>query len=610
MVVFVISGRVLNNYVMEPIIHSSKSRESNHRDISARLRESLELLVGSIYPDHGKDVLAKEMISAFWPAQEAPRRRGRAPGSAIWNEKDSFVITYGNTFVDGEHKPLDLLHDFMEKRLKDEVNGVHILPYFPYTSDDGFAITDYRAVNSTLGAWEDISRIGKDFRLMSDLVINHCSSQSVMFNAYLQGHEPYDKFFFEASPDDDISKVVRPRAHSLLREVETAGGTKHIWCTFSHDQVDFDFRNPDVLIEFLRILRFHIDRGVRVLRLDAVAFLWKKVGTTSIHLQQTHDIIRLIRLLADYNEQALVLISETNVPNFENLSYFGNRNEAHVVYNFSLPPLLLHALLNGTSKHLNAWQMSMPPAQMGCTYFNFTASHDGIGMRPAEGLLSPQEITQMIDTVKEFGGLVSMREGNDGVMHPYEINVALYDALQGTVEGQDEWNIQRFLCSQIIAMGLEGIPAFYIHSLLGTQNDHEGVEKAGHNRAVNRRRWHYPEITELLDDNDTHHARVFSAMKRLIGIRISQPAFHPNATQFTLQLGNDLFGFWRQSMDRTQSIFAIHNLTNKPISISGLSLNLIGGESWSDLLSGEGIMEFDGDIEFEPYQCRWITNRD
>lgn len=596
---------------MDQLFQSSSSGlEPPQRDISARLRENLGLLVSSIYPDHDKDALIKEILFAFWPAQETPRRRGRAPSNAVWSEKDSFVITYGNTFVDGEHKPLDLLHDFMEKHLKGRVNGIHILPYFPYTSDDGFAITDYRAVNSTLGAWEDIARIAKDFRLMSDLVINHCSSQSMMFNEYLQGHEPYNRFFFEASPDDDLSQVVRPRAHSLLREVQTASGPKHVWCTFSHDQVDFDFRNPEVLIEFLRILRFHIDRGVRVLRLDAIAFLWKQVGTSSIHLQQTHEIVRLIRLLADYTNQAIVLITETNVPNFENLSYFGNRNEAHVVYNFSLPPLLLHALLKGTSKHLNAWQMSMPPAQLGCTYFNFTASHDGIGMRPAEGLLSKQEIAQMIDTVQGFGGLVSMREGNDGVMHPYEINVALFDALQGTVKGQDQWNVERFLCSQIIAMGLEGIPAFYIHSLLGTQNDHQGVDKLGHNRAINRHRWHYPQIMALLDDAETHHARIFKAIKRLIGIRIAQPAFHPNATQFTLQLGESLFGFWRQSMDRTQSIFAIHNLTNEPVSISGLSLNLIGGESWTDLLSGESILEFDGEIEFAPYQCRWITNRD
>jgi len=584
------------------------------KHIPQRLRDNLDVLLTSIYPDHNSQKLQDAIFPVFWPKEtiadtKGPRRRGRSASNSIWNEKDNYLITYGNTFVDGEHKPLDLLYDFLNREIKDVISGVHILPYFPYTSDDGFAVVDYLAVDSGLGAWEDVGRISDDFRLMSDLVINHCSSQSKMFNAYLQGHEPYDKFFFEASPDDDLSKVVRPRAHELLRPVETATGKKHVWCTFSHDQVDFDFSNPEVLIEFLRILRFHIDRGVRTFRLDAVAFLWKEIGTSSIHLRQTHEIIRILRLLADYCDETLILITETNVPNFENLSYFGNRNEAHIVYNFSLPPLLLHGLLNGTSQYLNAWQMTMPPGQQGCTYFNFTASHDGIGLRPAEGLLSDSEISNMIETLKGFGGLVSMRKANDGSERPYEINVGLYDALKGTVNGEDEWNNQRFLCGQTIAMALEGIPAFYVHSLLATSNDHEGVKKACHNRAINRHRWHYPELCELLNQPTSRQAIVLSEMKHLIKIRSGQAAFHPNATQFTLQLGDAFFGFWRQSMDRSQSIFAIHNLTRENQSIATVSLNLIGGDHWTDLLSGEVISDENTSIEFSPYQCRWITNR-
>ena len=386
-----------------------------------RLQQSLRLLLQSVYPGHDIQALVEETLTVFWPQGEEPRPRARTVASSLWSEKDSYVITYADTFLSGEHKPLDLLHDFLEANLKGTVTGVHILPYFPYTSDDGFAITDYYAVNSKLGSWEDIGRVCEHFTLMSDLVINHCSSQSRMFNEYLQGHEPYARFFFEASPEDDLSMVVRPRAHPLLRKVETANGSRHVWCTFSHDQVDFDFSNPQVLFEFLRILRFHLSKGARTIRLDAIAFLWKEVGTPCIHLRQTHEIVRLIRLLADYSREPLILISETNVPNHENLSYFGNRNEAHIVYNFTLPPLLLHALLNGTSKHLSAWQMSMPPAPLGCTYFNFTASHDGIGVRPAEGFLSDDQIDAMIRTVKDFGGLVSERKLSDGGTRPYEI---------------------------------------------------------------------------------------------------------------------------------------------------------------------------------------------
>jgi len=572
------------------------------------LRLRLEQLVASIYPEADAAALAERLARAFWPDGRRPRRRGRNPGNTLWSERDAYVITYGNSITDGEHKPLDLLRDFARRYLADAITGIHILPFFPFTSDDGFAVTDYYAVNSALGAWEDISRIAGEFDLMSDLVLNHCSSQSGWFSAYLQGHAPYDRFFREADPDDDLSTVVRPRAHPLLRRVETANGPRHVWCTFSHDQVDFDFSNPDVLEAFLDVLRFHVDKGVRTVRLDAVAFLWKEPGTPSIHLRQTHEIVRLIRLLLDFDEAPVILITETNVPNAENLSYFGNRNEAHAVYNFSLPPLILHALLNGTSEYLRSWQMAMPPAQLGCTYFNFTASHDGIGLRPAEGLIPEVDIARMIETVRGFGGLVSMRRMADGTERPYELNVALFDALQGTVAGPDDMGIARFLCSQAIAMALEGIPAFYIHSLLATRNDSEGVAKLGYNRAINRHRWDYATLEARLADPASDTAQVFAAMKRMLKVRARQPAFHPNATQFTLQLGDAIFGFWRQSFDRAQSIFILSNVTAETVTVPAAALNLIDGNDWHDLLSGERVDELRGDIALAPYQSRWISN--
>ena len=577
--------------------------------IPARLKTGLEHFLASIYPGHDAAELAEHTLAAFF-GDTPTRKRARVPGNTLWKQNDNYVITYGNTIVDGRHKPLDLLRNFAEKYMGGVFTGIHILPFFPFTSDDGFAVTDYREVNGQLGDWEDITRIAGEFRLMSDLVLNHCSSQSKMFTDYLQGHEPYDKFFFEASPTDDLTAVVRPRTHPLLREVETASGKRHVWCTFSHDQVDFDFSNPRVLMEFLDIMRLHVERGVRTFRLDAVAFVWKEIGTSCIHLRQTHEIIRLMRLLADFHPEPLVLITETNVPNAENLSYFGNRNEAHMVYNFPLPPLLLHALLNGTSKYLNSWQMAMPPAQLGCTYFNFSASHDGIGLRPAEGLVPDEEMAEVAKAVGSFGGLVSMRSMSDGTQRPYELNVTLFDAFKGTcADGPDEFQVERLLCSQAIVMALEGIPAFYIHALLATPNDYAGVDKMGYNRAINRKPLDNDELEAALADPESVTARVFSTIKSMLQVRNRQSAFHPNATQFTLQLGESLFGFWRQSLDRAQSVFAISNVTNREQTVRPFSLNLIGGDRWQDLLTGDRIESTGPDIVFAPYQTRWISNR-
>nr|WP_276562483.1 sugar phosphorylase [Hoeflea prorocentri] len=525
----------------------------------------------------------------------------------LWSQTNALLITYGNSLIDGQHKPLDLLHHFLRNDLKGAIDGVHILPFFPFTSDDGFAVSDYRKVNPQLGDWVDINRIADDFKLMSDLVLNHVSSQGQWFNAYRQGKAPFDRFFFEASPDQDLSQVVRPRTTPLLQEVETVNGPRHVWCTFSHDQIDLDFRNPEVLLEFLRIIRLHIDNGVQIIRLDAVAFLWKEAGTPSIHLRQTHEIVKLIRALCDYAVEPVILLTETNVPKAENLSYFGNRDEAHVIYNFPLPPLILHALMAGTAKHLATWQRAMPPAPLGCAYLNFTASHDGIGMRPAEGLLTQGDQAAMIKTVKKTGGLVSMRALPDGGEAPYELNTTFFDALTETFNGPDSHHRERFLCSQTIVMSLEGIPAFYIHALLATPNDTEAVEKRGMNRAINRHQWNYEKLRSLLDDPDSRQKSILNALRDRLLVRKNQPAFHPNATQFTLMTSDDrVFGLWRQSLDRQQSIFALHNVSADTVTLPATVLNLIADENWVDVLNGDVISD---EITLKPYQCRWISNQ-
>lgn len=569
----------------------------------------LSALLHQIYPDADQEVLTAQIMDAFWPDGAAPIAEGRMPSNDLWSEEDALLITYGNSILDGGHKPLDLLHDFLKRRMEGVVNSVHILPFFPYTSDDGFAVSDFRSVNPQLGDWPDINRISDEFRLMSDLVLNHVSSQGAWFNAYRQGQAPYDKFFFEASPDSDLSDVVRPRTTPLLQEVDTSNGPRHVWCTFSHDQIDLDFRNTEVLLEFLRIIRLHVDNGVRIIRLDAVAFLWKEEGTPSIHLPQTHAIVQLMRLLCDHAEEAIVLLTETNVPKAENLSYFGNRNEAHAIYNFPLPPLILHAVMSGSAQYLWRWQSGMPPAQFGCAYLNFTASHDGIGMRPAEGILPSEAQAQMIDTIKDIGGLVSMRALPDGGEAPYEINTTFYDATAQTFAGRDDYHFERFICSQTIVMSLEGIPAFYIHSMLATPNDFEQVKHRGMNRAINRHRWDYPTLNAALDTPTTPQARVLAALSDRLKLRAKQHAFHPNATQFTMQLDDRVFGVWRQSLDRDQSIFALHNVSSDTVELSLTSMNLIDDENWFDLISDEAIDMTQETISLAPYQCRWITNR-
>lgn len=579
---------------------------SARHELKQRIAGHLEF----IYPDLGEDrneALVDDIMHSmrFNEYIAHPEQRHNP-----WTQQDAVVITYGNTLVSQDRHPLRTLREFLREEFVGHVSGIHVLPFFPWSSDDGFAVIEYRSVDEALGNWDDLSAIAGDFQLMADLVINHCSSRSRWFDNYKNRIDPGKNYFIEESPDTILTEVVRPRVSPLLRETETLDGTRHVWCTFSHDQVDLNFHNPQVLLEFVGIVRFYLDRGVKIFRLDAVAFLWKEVGTRCINLPQTHEIVRLFRTLIEHCDPQAVIITETNIPNRENLSYFGNANEAHSIYNFSLPPLLLYTLVSGSCRQLRSWLMSMPPAQNGTAYFNFIASHDGIGLRPAEGLLEEKEIDQLVDAMQKAGGRISWRSVGDEMRRPYEINIALFDAFKNTFTsaGDDGFQIQRFLCAHAIMLALEGIPAIYIHSFFGTENDYRRVELSGHNRAINRRQWNIAELQEALDDPARHHGQVLRQMQRLLDIRRHQPAFHPNATQFNLQLNDEIFGFWRQSIGREQSIFCLHNVSDQPQSVSLQSVNLVDPEHWYDLLAEYPDAALSQELRLEPYQCAWLTN--
>ncbi len=560
-----------------------------------------------IYPQIDAKEYASTLVETMaYPHQSTAALEDLNP----WSADDVVLITYANSIYSKGQVPLTTLHKFLNKNFKDLVSIVHILPFYPYCADDGFSVIDYMQVNDQFGSWDDIESISQDYKLMADLVINHCSRRSQWFENFKNGAHPGEGYFQLASPADDLSDVVRPRATDLLYPVETASGLKYVWCTFSHDQMDLNFANPDLLLEFVRIIRFYLAQGISVFRLDAIAFIWKQLGTSCLNLPQAHEIVRLFRSLVDQYDPRVILITETNIPDRENLTYFGNGNEAHMVYNFPLPPLLLNTLWTADCSALNRWIMSLPPAQDGTTYFNFIASHDGIGLRPIEELLGEKEQKALVKTAQKFGGQISWRALEDNKLKPYEINISLFDAFSGTHKGKDKWGIERMLCAHAIMMSLEGIPAFYIHSLLGTTNDMEKLERLGQSRAINRHNWVLDELEAILDDESSHHADLFGQLGALIRTRKKQPAFHPNAVQFTLQLEKGMFGVWRQSVGRRQSIFSISNVTDKTTKLSLAQINLISTSEWMDLISGKPIPDRLCDIEIQPYQTVWISNAD
>ena len=530
----------------------------------------------------------------------------------LFDVRDVILITYGD-ILKTDHKPsLQSLYDFHQQYLADTINIIHILPFFPYSSDDGFSVVDYKAVDPGIGSWDDITRFSsRGVKLMFDAVINHISAASAWFQGYLAGDEKYKKYFIEVDPGIDLSAVTRPRALPLFTSVETNRGTKQVWTTFSADQIDLNYQNPETLLDVLGVLLFYVEHGAKLIRLDAIAYLWKEPGTSCIHLPKTHTVVQLMRAVIDAVAPNVLLITETNVPHEENLSYFGNgSNEAHMVYQFSLPPLTAHALLTGSAIYLTQWASGLQPRTETTTFMNFTASHDGVGVRPASGILPKEDIDLLAKQTLAHGGKISSKTNADGSTSPYELNITYFDLLNDPEADEPMVSqVKRFLVSQAISLAMAGIPGIYIHSLLGSRNFRCGVEETGQPRTINREKLNLAQvIAELEDEHSLRHA-VFEGYQHLIQQRVTHQAFHPNGEQRVLDLHDAVFSLLRISPDREEKILALHNVSqeSQTIFFDQAAAGLKGKGKFVDVLTGKS-HDGEGEISFvlAPYQVAWM----
>ena len=515
-------------------------------------------------------------------------------------ERDSILITYGDQVRSPDEKPLQTLNKFCEKYLSNTVNGIHILPFYPWTSDDGFSVVDYRQIDPALGDWDDVSSMQSHFRLMFDGVINHISSQSEWFKGFLRDDPQYRDYFIAIENSPELSRVVRPRALPLLTPFTTPSGEKLVWTTFSEDQIDLNFKNPEVLLEILDILLLYVERGATFIRLDAIAYLWKEIGTTCIHLSQTHLVIQFLRAALSEVAPYVYLITETNVPHADNISYFGDgTNEAQLVYNFALPPLTLHTFHKGDARVLSNWAKTLTLPSEKTTFFNFLASHDGIGLNPARGILSDAEIGSLIDKVLEHGGLISYKHNADGSQAPYEMNINYFNALSNP-NGDEPLSLQvdRFIASQAIMLSLLGLPGIYFHSLFGSRGWIEGVKLTGRNRTINREKFQLDELQNELADEDSLRSKVFTRYSQLLKARSSSSAFHPHGTQKILDVHPSVFAVERISPDGESHALCLHNVSAKEVTFA------TGHETAVDISTDQPLQV--STVTLEPYQILWM----
>lgn len=527
--------------------------------------------------------------------------RGRIPArEGGVTERDAILIAYGDQVQRFGEAPLKTLAEFCRIHLRHVVSGVHILPFYPSTSDDGFSVVDYRRVDPALGSWDDIAAMRRDFRLMFDLVLNHISSQSEWFQKFLQGDPQYQDYFIVIDGEPDLSQVARPRALPLLTPFQTPSGEKKVWTTFSGDQIDLNFKNPSVLFEIIDVLLEYAERGADFIRLDAVAYLWKEIGTPCIHLPQTHRVVQLMRALLDEAAPHVQLITETNVPHADNLSYFGDgANEAQMVYNFALPPLTLHAFRTGDARILSEWADSLILPSGKTAFFNFLASHDGVGLNPARGILSDADIAALVQAASAHGGLISYKHNPDGSQSPYEININYFDALSNPQSDEPlTLQVDRFIAAHAIMFSLTGVPGVYFHSLFGSRGWLEGVKQTGRSRSINRQKCQFDELQQELADPESLRSQIFSRFRALLRLRRNLPAFHPHGGQNVPDLHKSVFAVERISPDGRSRVLCLHNVSADTITLNAPFA------SAKDLLTGNILSG--AALSLEPYQILWL----
>lgn len=602
-------------------------------EIEERILGELEILYGTNAGSVWPELKRRMKVHHAHKTRELEAEERSFEPAERFTEQDALLITYGDMICAEGEAPLKTLTRMLEKHAA-SLSMVHVLPFFPYSSDRGFAVTDYEEVDPRLGTWDDIEALSLEFDLMFDGVINHCSSRCRWFQEFRNRDPRYENWFVDFTtrreiPPDHLEILMRPRTSPVLTEFWTLDGKRLVWTTFGPDQVDLDFRNPEVLLRMLDVLLLYVRKGARLLRLDAATYLWCELGTSCAHLEETHAIVRLYRAVLTCVAPRVGLVTETNVPHQDNVAYFGDgTDEAQMVYNFALPPLVLHTFLTGDSERLTSWAGEALSTPSNTTHFlNFLDSHDGIGLLGARDVLEPEEIEAMVETTEARGGLITRQLDQDGEERPYELNITWWSALNPETDDESrDLQVRRFLASRSIAQALAGVPAIYIASMIGTENDLESVSRGEGPRSINRRTISAPDLEELLQDPDHHAGAIFEGLNHMLDVRTRTPAFHPNGDQRILELGSAVFGVLRRSCDGGQTVLALTNVTAEPQEVEvgsvlapaegpadGDAAGSPRGETvWRDLLAGTDHAGHGGSLglRLDPYRVVWLASEE
>ena len=494
-------------------------------------------------------------------------RSTAAPGAARTPEAgDMALIAYADSIRGSGGAPLAALRRFVRRYLPaGTINTLHLLPFYPWDTDRGFSVQDYRAVDPRNGTWAEIEALAGEFdHLMVDLVINHASLDNPLVQGALTGDPRFRDFVIRyddgAQPDAAaLAELTRPRPDPVLTRyylVASGGHTRAtfdpppdgtsagrdggwVWTTFSRPpnadgsaatrQVDLNFRNPRVLLEMLEVLLCYRGHGADWVRLDAAGYMWKELGTASIHRPNTHRLLQVLRdALAGRAD--LVSVAEVNEPQDTIVPYLGSAEagvESDLVYQFAHFPLAVYALHSGDARHYKRWLGTLDPFA-GRQFITVFGSHDGMGRKPVLGLLPDADLERMVqDLVAGHGALpnYARQAGRGRVI--YELCATPWSLInRADADEPPQLQVDRYVACAALGLTLRGVPAFYINGLLGVPNRLD-PDQLDENRSINREQFDEAALYADLDDRGGQMQRVMERLLHLIAVRAGEPAFAP-----------------------------------------------------------------------------------
>lgn len=509
------------------------------------------------------------------------------------------------------------------------ITYLHLMPVFQSPegdNDGGYAVSSYREVDSELGTIEQLKELSSELRrhgisLALDFVFNHTSDEHDWATKALTGYEDYQEYYRMYS-SRDLPDVFEESIVAVFPDEHPGCFTyrnrirKWVWTTFHNFQWDLNYENPTVFSRMVGEMLFLANVGVEVLRLDAVAFLWKEVGTRCENLPEAHLIIQAFNALVQIASPALVFKSEAIVHPDEVNKYIG-KDECQLSYNPQLMALLWNALATREVSLLRHAMEKRLAISSGCAWVNYIRCHDDIGWAFSDE--DALEINLNFNDHRKFltAFYTGQFPGTFGRGEPFQENPKTGDArvsgttasLCGLEKGLFEENeveidlaIRRVLLLHGILLTIGGIPLIYLGDELGMLNDYDyshDSDKEGDSRWLHRLKFDW-ERAEERSDSDTIPGRIYQGLLRLIQIRQQNRAFTNGETDIMDPGNNHVFGYFRH--DWNQNVLVLANFTENPQEVAAKRLRLLGlRKTFTDIVSGKTITAMQK-LVLEPYQ--------